>query len=307
MLVGIQLTLKEYSEVVLDVYSKNCEFCLVFISYVASIVFTLILLQNAENIATLWIRLAYLWGTFNLLIVPLFIYNSFILFNPRKLIDRFLKIYSINDEGTLKKLSRISSRSMQSQNVEVTAYILQKIDEYVRTDFSKKLETIGKMVTKRTETKTEQDLNEFKTILNFSEELAFWMRFITLHTIDQFNTSRISQNEAIWILDIIHPIFRTLFTDIMITLYPIYSSSDVKPEVKRDLERSLEQCLRELELIVERLQEAPPEIKREELRNFLDVLPYNFINSLTGYDYLVERAKRLQEILKDDKKNNNSL
>lgn len=80
MLVGIQLTLKEYSEVVLDVYSKNCEFCLVFISYVASIVFTLILLQNAENIATLWIRLAYLWGgTFNLLIVPLFIYNLYII------------------------------------------------------------------------------------------------------------------------------------------------------------------------------------------------------------------------------------
>ncbi|WP_167889363.1 hypothetical protein, partial [Thermococcus sp. MV5] len=92
MLVGVQLTIKDYSEVVNEVYLGNPEFWLVFISYITSIVFTLILLQNVENLDTLWLYPVYLWGTFNLLIVPLFIRNSFRIFNSKVLIDKLMRI-----------------------------------------------------------------------------------------------------------------------------------------------------------------------------------------------------------------------
>ncbi|MFA4701988.1 hypothetical protein [Pyrococcus kukulkanii] len=107
MLVGVQLTLKEYSEVVLDVYRKNREFWLVVISYVASIVPTLTLLQNVETLNSFWLRLVYLWGIFNLVILPLFIYDSFRLFNPKVLIDKLMHIHKITyrEKNTLQNFS----------------------------------------------------------------------------------------------------------------------------------------------------------------------------------------------------------
>lgn len=300
MLVGVQLTLKEYSEVVLNVYRKNIEFWLVFISYAASIVLMLTLLQNAGNLNPSSLRLAYIWGTFNLIILPLFVYDSFILFNPKVLIDKFLKIYSITEGDTLWKIYRISSKSIQSQNVGATAYILRKIGEYMRNNFSNKIKTMAREIEEKRIEKS--DLAEFESILAFIEGLTHILRSLALYTVDQFESGRISQNEATWILNMIEPIFRVIFADLVIFLYPLY----FVPEIKKNLEHALSQCLLELELIIERLQEVPPEIKKEELRKFLNVLPYNFISSLerTGCDYLAERAKRLQEFAKDDEKYN---
>ncbi len=296
MLVGVQLTIKDYSEVVNEVYLGNPEFWLVFISYITSIVFTLILLQNVGNLNTSWLCLIYLWGTFNLLIVPLFIRDSFLLFNPRRLIDKFIHMHKITEERMLPKLFRIASKSIQSQNVEVATYILQKIWEYARIEFSKKLNTLAK----RAEKRRGHDLNELKLMLAFIEELTFRLRYLALYTIDQFNAGRITQDEATWILNMIEPIFRIIFADLVISLYPLY----FVPEIKENLEHALSQCLLELELIIEKLQEAPSEIKMEELRKFLNVLPYNFISSLerAGCEHLAERVKRLQELAKDDEK-----
>lgn len=288
MLVGVQLTLKEYSEVVLKVYYKNHEFWLVFISYISSIVFTLTLLQNVENLNILWLYPAYLWGTFNLIIVPLFIRDSFILFDPKKLIDRFLEIYTITENDTLWKLYRIASKSIQSQNVEVATYVLQKIWEYVRIEFSKKLNTLAK----RAEKRKEHDLDELKLMLAFIEGLTHMLRSLTLYTVDQFNSNRISQDEATWVLNMIEPIFRIIFADLVISLYPLH----FVPEIKENLEHALSQCLLELKLIIERLQKAPQGIRDEELRKFLGILPHNAVHLLEsmGYNYLAERVKEFQ-------------
>ncbi len=297
MLVGVQLTLKDYSEVVLDVYRKNREFWLVFISYVGSIVLMLTLLQNAGNLNPSPLRLVYLWGAFNLIILPLFIYDSFVLFDPKVLIDRFLEIYTIEGD-TLWKIYRIASRSIQSQNVGAAAYILGKIREYIGNDFSNKIKIIAKEIEERRIGKP--SLDEFELTLAFIEGLAHMLRSLALYTVDQFESNRISQNEATWILNMIEPIFRIIFADLVISLYPLYFI----PETKKNLEHTLSQCLLELELIIERLQKAPQGIKDEGLRRFLNVLPYNFVRSLecAGYWHLVERAKRLQELTDEGKK-----
>ncbi|MFA4701989.1 hypothetical protein [Pyrococcus kukulkanii] len=59
----------------------------------------------------------------------------------------------------------------------------------------------------------------------------------------------------------------------------------------------------ELELIIERLQNAPPEIKNEEFRKFINVLHDNDAQILRcmGYDWLAERVENLRELAKKDK------
>ena len=298
VIVGIQLTIKDYSEAVINVYHKNREFWLVVISYVALIILTLTLLQNGETLNSLWPNLVYLWGIFNLVILPLFIYDSFVLFNPKVVIDRFLKIHSLTIERTnnLWTIYKVASKSIQSQNVGATIYLLGKLGAYIRNDFSNKIKTMAREVKEKRIEKS--DLGEFESILAFIEGSTHMLRSLALYTVDQFDSNRISQDEATWILNMIEPIFRGIFADLVISLYPLY----FVPEIKENLEHALSQCLLELELIIERLQKAPPEIRDEELRRFLDVLPYNFINSLksAGCEHLAERAKKLQGLAKDN-------
>ena len=168
----------------------------------------------------------------------------------------------------------------------------------MRNDFSNKIKAMAREIKEKRIEKP--ILDELESMLAFIEGLTHMLRSLTLYTVDQFNSNRISQDEATWVLNMITPIFRIIFADLIISLYPLY----FVPEVKRDLEHSMSQCLLELELIIERLQKGSPEIKTEELRKFLDVLPYNFISSLerAGCDYLAERAKRLQKLAKDSEK-----
>ncbi|WP_148882233.1 hypothetical protein [Thermococcus aciditolerans] len=301
MIVGIQLTIKDYSGAVIKVYHKNREFWLVVISYVALIILTLTLLQNGETLNSLWLHIVYLWGIFNLVILPLFIYDSFVLFNPEAVIDRFLKIHSLTIERTnnLWTIYKVASKSIQSQNVGATTYLLEKIRAYIRNDLLNRIKTIGRKIE---ESRAESlDLEEFQLMLAFIEGLTHMLRSLALYTIDQYNSKRISQDEATWILNMIEPIFRIIFADLVISVYPFY----FVPEIKENLEYALSQCLLDLELIIEKLQEAPSEIKEELLGRFLDALPHDFVKSLknAGYEHLAERAERLRELAREKEMN----
>ncbi len=69
LLVAIQLTIREYSDVVLEVYSHYWPFWLMFLSYILSIIYNVSLLY-IKNLEWWLFTIGYFWGVANLAVFP---------------------------------------------------------------------------------------------------------------------------------------------------------------------------------------------------------------------------------------------
>lgn len=285
LLVAIQLTLKDYSEIVLDVYRKNKSFWSILILYLVSIVILLISLANVEAL-TNWIKIYIFLVVINLLILlPYIILYTFELLSPQKIAEKFTNMYKISynngdNFNILRKYIEISEKSIDSHNVKFGVSILDKI----RKSVSEELKVINYELIK--------DISKLEDILLFFENISFWLRALTLYIIDRYEHRIITKNESDWLMNIIIKILRDLWANLVIGLYPFYSNQ----ETEEKLERCLNRCLIELETIVGKLKTVPD--LEDNLSNFLNVIPFRQIEDLASknkkLEHIAERVKKLK-------------
>jgi len=144
VVVGIQLT-RDYSEVIYELYFKSRELWLILSSTLLLISVSIVSIGKSEWIASTMLNTRGLsipiggliagWATFNVIALIILLKHLFKLFYPRNLFERLFKVfpfYYSYGEDALRRYFRIAQKTIQTQNVEATLYLLTHINDEIQ-------------------------------------------------------------------------------------------------------------------------------------------------------------------------------